>query len=81
MIFNVCCVRDRATDAFGNPFFVTALGQAIRSFGDEINNKDSQLAAHPDDYDLYNLGKYDSDSGLFETHIPKMIAVGKELVR
>ncbi|WNK14705.1 MAG: nonstructural protein [Microvirus sp.] len=83
MIFKVIAVRDRATDTFGNPFYVSALGQAIRSFSDEINRpaEDNGLNKHPDDYDLYVLGSYDSESGLFDCSTPRQIAVGKELVR
>lgn len=81
MIFKVCSVRDRATDTYGNPFFVVALGQAVRGFSDEVNNPESALNKHPDDYDLYVLGDYESESGLFNCGTPRQIAVGKDCVR
>lgn len=78
----VCAVRDRASDTFGSPFYVVARGQAIRNFADEINRSaaDNQLYMHPEDFDLYELGFYDDDTGLFETGVPKQIAIGKDLV-
>lgn len=78
----VCCVRDRAVDQFGTPFFVAAVGQAVRSFSDEINRKapENNMAAHPEDFDLYVLGSYSGDSGLFKTDVPRMVAVGKDCV-
>lgn len=80
----IVCVRDRALPAFGTPFFVAHLGQAIRSFSDEINNRDgkSQLHAHPEDFDLYHLGFYTDDNGAFEIlkDGPKQVAVGKDVV-
>lgn len=77
----IACVRDRATDQFGNPMFLVNAGQAIRSFSDEVNRKadDNQLFRHSDDFDLYELGVYDTDSGLFETGVPKMISIGKSV--
>lgn len=76
----VCAVRDRAVDSFGQPIFVQALGLAIRSFGDELNRPDSQMGAHPGDYDLYHLADFNPDTGQFLTlDQPRMIAVGKDL--
>lgn len=79
MKLKIFAVRDRATDQYGNPMFLVASGQAIRSFTDEVNRKDATnlMYTHPDDYDLYELGEYDTESGRFETKNPEMIAIGK----
>lgn len=81
MILQIFCVRDRATDQYGNPMFLVSSGQAIRSFSDEINRADAQnqLNTHPEDFDLYHLGQFNTDSGVFDTHTPRQIAVGKDL--
>lgn len=78
-------VRDRALDAFMRPFFMQSIGQAVRSFADEVNRQaqDNPLNAHPEDYDLYMLATWDEDSGKFipnDTGTAKMIAVGKDQV-
>lgn len=81
MIRIVVAVRDRALDAFGTPFFVVAVGQAIRSFGDEVNRKGSDLCAHPDDFDLYELGSFDDATGQLQSlGDPRQIAIGENLV-
>lgn len=80
MIIQVCATLDRAADAFGRPIFVNAIGQAIRSFNDEINRKDEQnpLYLHPEDFDLYHLGSYDDNTGVLTSlDEPKQIAIGK----
>lgn len=79
MILKMYAIRDRATDSFGNPMFLVADGQALRSFTDEVNrqDKDNQLYQHPDDFDMYTLGTYDTSSGVFDSHHPKMLAAGK----
>lgn len=81
MIRIVVAVRDRASDTFGNPFYVVSRGQAIRSFSDEVNRSasDNMLFQHPEDFDLYVLGSFDDDTGMFDTGVPEMIAIGKDL--
>lgn len=85
----VIAVRDRAADTFGSPWFSAALGAAVRAFGDEINSSESVASKHPEDYDLYELGMFDDDTGMFEpcrddkgdAVPPRMIAIGKSMVR
>lgn len=77
----ICAVRDRAVDSFGQPFFVRARGEALRGFMDEINNKDSALHAHPEDYDLYVIGAFDDLSGEIIPEKPTMIQIGKDAVQ
>lgn len=82
MFYKIVAIRDRAADAYGVPAFVASIGAATRSFGDECNNKESALGQHPEDYDLYLLGEYDDSVGVFLTEgPPRMIAVGKDMVR
>jgi hypothetical protein len=78
----ICTVKDRAADVYGRPMFVPSAGVAIRSFSDEINrnNADNQLFNHPDDFDLYELGEFDDNSGLFTLHEqPKLLSLGKQV--
>lgn len=81
MILEIFCVKDRATETFGNPMFLISAGQAIRSFGDEINRaaEDNQLYKHPDDFDLYSLGKWSSDNGTFSVDAPTVVVRGKDI--
>jgi len=72
-------VKDRAVDAFMNPFVVPSRGMAIRAFGDEMNKSDSAMRAHPDDYDLYELGEFDQDTGVVVSDV-KQLAIGKNVV-
>jgi len=65
MKYSVCAVKDRAVDAFNRPIYVPTIGVAIRSFTDEVNRKDSELATHPEDYDLYELGQWDDGTAIY----------------
>jgi hypothetical protein len=78
----ICAVKDRAADAYGRPMYVPSVGVAIRSFQDEINRSDAdnQLYNHPDDFDLYEFGEFDDNSGVFELHEqPKLLSLGKQV--
>lgn len=63
MKLQIIALKDRAADVFGNPFYVRTNAEAIRSLGDEVNNKESTIAGHPEDYDLYLVGTFDQDTG------------------
>jgi hypothetical protein len=76
-------VKDRAIDAYNRPFTVPTTGAAIRSFTDETNRKDSEMYAHAEDYDLYELGTFCDNTGTFlapEGGIPRVIARAQDLV-
>lgn len=83
MKYKVVAIRDRAIATFSVPQFVTAVGAAVRSFGDEVRRggDNNPLAAHPEDFDLFSLGEYDDQTGLFESEVPHQIAVGKDYVK
>lgn len=81
MKLNMCAVRDSAADSYMNPFFSTSTGIAIRSFRDEVNRKaeGNTLAAHPSDFELYQLGYFDPGDGSFEVMAkPHLLIRGKD---
>lgn len=77
----IVSVRDSASELFGRPIFVQAVGQAMRSFADEVNGDQSDVAKHPDDFELFQLGLFDDSSGQFETSGPQLLARAKDLKR
>lgn len=83
MILKIIAIRDRAADAFGIPNFTASIGAAMRSFADEINSprENNQLNRHPEDFDLYELGTYNDNTGHFDVGVPRQIAIGKDLVQ
>jgi len=77
----IVAVKDRAADAFMRPFFVPTANMAIRSFMDEVNRDapDNQLFAHPDDFDLYEIGIFDDSNGRIISHDDmKVLMLGKQ---
>ncbi|QCQ84822.1 nonstructural protein [Blackfly microvirus SF02] len=81
MILYVCAVFDSATQAYGRPIFVNAPGQAMRGFGDEVANpaKETDLAKHPSDFELFQLATFDDATGRFHTPPdPVLLVRGKD---
>lgn len=68
MLFKVVAVKDRCLDSYGSPIFVVTTGQAVRSFTDEVNRVDvnNQMNKHPKDFELYEVGTFDNDTGRIE---------------
>lgn len=64
----IVAVRDRQLNAFMRPFTAQTRGQAIRAFRDEVNRHESELNAHPEDYELYELGTFDEATGKITGH-------------
>lgn len=78
----VVAVMDRAVQGFGRPIYVPSLGVALRSFSDEVNRKgaDNQMSQHPEDFDLYELCKFDDETGAHLESTCRVLARGKEVV-
>jgi hypothetical protein len=81
MKMQIFAVRDMKTEQFGNPMFLMTKGHALRSFTDEVNRKDEQnmLNKHPEDFVLYHLGDYDTESGEFTTMKPTQMVMATEV--
>lgn len=62
----IVIIRDAKAEMFMNPVFSVAVGEAIRSFEDEVNNPQSPLNKHPEDYTLFHLGTFDEATGKFD---------------
>jgi len=81
MIQIIVSVKDSAAQAFGRPIFVPSTDVAVRSFRDEINRKDSaeDMAKHPEDFELYELGSFDDSNGAIAVIEPRLVARAKDL--
>lgn len=77
----IVSVKDTAAQAFGRPVFVPTVSVAVRSFRDEVNRSDSKedMAQHPEDFELYELGSFDDSTGMIEVIEPRLIARAKDL--
>lgn len=81
MIYVLCCVRDAAVVAYMRPFCVPASGAAIRGFSDEVNRAESEMHKHPEDYELFEMGTFEEETGQFELlPVPRSLARAKDFI-
>lgn len=78
MVFSV---YDKAVGAFLPPFFVRALGEAVRSFEQACSDSGHQFAKHASDYTMYKLGEFDDVCGIFTVGDPQRIMSALECAR
>lgn len=77
-----CSIRDAKAEAFMTPMFFQSKAQAIRSFGDAVNNPESDFSKHPEDYTLFTLGLFDPETGKLEGYIQlTAVVTGLDLKR
>lgn len=57
-------IFDDKAKAFLPPFFLPERAIAVRTFADCVNNKEHAFGRHPADYSLFQVGDFDTDSGL-----------------
>jgi hypothetical protein len=84
MILKVFALRDVKTASFGTPMFLITEAQAVRSVGDEVNSKDksNNLCSHSEDFELFSLGSFDTDTAKFELESsPRSVVQCSSLVR
>lgn len=69
MELKIFTVYDSKTEAYMPPFFMQSTGQAMRSFEDTINHeKEHVFGKHPEDFTLFELGKFDDQTSTFNLH-------------
>lgn len=78
MILCVVAIRDAAANAYNRPFVVPHTGLAIRSFGQEVNRNapDNLMYSNPSDFELFELGTFDEETGSLSSCAPRSLARG-----
>lgn len=67
MKYNVYAVRDEVAGLFKYDFKRARHGEALRFFGDGVQDGKSEIAKHPGDFSLFFIATFDDESGRFES--------------
>lgn len=67
---NLYGVFDDKVGSFRFKFFASRNKAAEREFSDSVNNPKSVFNAHPEDFSLFLLAEFDTDSGLSQAIVP-----------
>lgn len=80
MTLTCFCIHDSKAEAFITPFFQPTQALALRLFSDAANDPSSMICKHSEDYTLFELGTFNSLSGMTTFHAsPKSIALAATL--
>lgn len=79
MILKIYSIFDSAANAYTSPFFMHNDALALRAFEDNVNaNNENNIAAHPDQFTLFNLGEFDDSNGTIKNTEPRSLGNGLE---
>lgn len=79
MLHRVVSVFDTKSKIFSKPMLFVTDGVALRSFSDEVNRKDSDLGAHVDDFQLFLLGTFDDQTGMYTQDKVEILALASSV--
>lgn len=80
-MLRVYAVRDVKADAFGSLIVCPTKGLALRAFADACADQRSPMAQYPEDYNLYELGTFEPNSGELVGHkVPVHVASASSVV-
>lgn len=66
---NLYCIYDHQTKEYGNPWIAENDNTAKRAFERLASDKNTDISFRPSDFELYAVGFFDEESGLFESHL------------
>jgi hypothetical protein len=78
MLLRMFTVFDSKAEAFLPPFYLAAVGQAIRHFSDTASDPQHAFGRHPDDYTLFQIGTFDDQHASFDI-LESKISLGTAL--
>ena len=83
MKYQVLVVYDSVAAVYGQPMFAGSVGAAVRGFSDEVNRADEKnpFFMHPDDFELYVIGEFDDQEGVWIAGERARVARGRDLKR
>ena len=81
MMLHVYSIYDVKSGVFDRLFCLNSDGEAVRVFGDLVNNKETTIGQHPEDFVLYLFGFFDNSEGQLEVTDKKVIISGPEVWR
>lgn len=75
MSLNLKCfsVYDRKAGTYGQPFALATRGVAMRTFESWVTDPNSFFAKFPDDFELFEVGEFDTISGELRSIKPDFV--------
>jgi len=62
MLVKIFSIYDSKAQAYLQPFFSPTKGTAIRAFADHVNNPDTDMCKHAEDFTLFEIGEFNDSN-------------------
>lgn len=72
-------IRDTKAELYSQLLSYPANGVALRQFADAVNDKGSDYGKHPEDYNLFQVGEYDDQTGVVTMNKEGHVSLGNGL--
>lgn len=69
-MLNFYALYDSKIEGYLTPFTMKADGQAKRAMMDALQNNNTDVGKHPEDFSLFRLGAFDEETGLIDACEP-----------
>ena len=73
-------VFDRAARAYSAPFFQHTRGLGERMFADTLMDEKTTIHQHPGDFELFEVGAFDTEEGTFEVRKPELLTTAIQVL-
>lgn len=80
MKYIACCIYDTKAGFYLQPQCFQSKPQAIREYQGLFEQPDSQFAKFPDDFRIFVVGSFDSETGLMESKTLESLITGTDLM-
>jgi len=64
-------IYDAKSESYMGPHANRTMGEAIRAFSDAVNDPETMLYKHPEDYTLMEVATFNLDSGMISAYDAK----------
>ena len=76
----MCATFDKTMNAFVTPFFAVSTAMALRDWATAARDPQHMFNACPQDFDLYEIGVFDQDTGKVDSTEPVHVASAETVV-
>lgn len=75
-MLTIFSIHDSAAESYNTPFIMPKPAQAQRTFGQMINDEQTQFAVSPADYTLFQVATFDPETGIVTPQTPESLGNG-----
>lgn len=80
-MLHIFSIKDKKADAFNTPFFSHNKATAEREFRRLVADPQSHLFHHPGDFELYQVGFWNSEVGVIVSADAPVFVIGADSIR